>query len=439
MTGGKVQRAVEFVRGEQHGGSSHGRLADHAVDHIAARLVESGMRLVEQPQPGPTNDHSGERRATALTGGKVTHRHVSESIGNTEPIERSIDRADIDARRPRPEAKVLLDAQVVVERGVVTEQTDRPTNSGAVADEVVVENERTARLDPLKAGAHPKQCRLAGPVRALQQDDLTCTDVEIDSGEGRKPAEQGNDAVEGDDGHRKRLPGHPWGTACQPRSCLQYPLYIVSVLRPVFRRVLAVLAATATTSLTTVACSADDGSNSFDRDPAAAADAALDQAAAAFDASVTGDGTTSTVARQQQPNDTTPPTLPGIVVNEYLLAVNECFDRVERLNQGVAGTVTTRLPCDLPHQAQVFSRIAYPADHPSFYPGDDIMEDYALAACYVYFEPWVDAPYETSALDIGAITPNRSNFEDQGYRYIQCYVERSDGEPLVGDARGSGL
>ena len=214
----------------------------------------------------------------------------------------------------------------------------------------------------------------------------------------------------------------------------------MSAPRPVVRRALAVIALMVVTGLVAAACgSDDDDSDDFARDPAAAADAALDAADAAFDASVTGDGTTSTVAQQNQPNDTTPPTLPGIVVNEYLLAVNECFDRVESLNRGVAGIVTTRLPCDLPHQAQVFSRIEYPAEHPSFYPGDDIMEDYALAACYVHFEPWVDSVYETSALDIGVITPERGNFEEQGYRFIQCYVERSDGEPLVGDARGSGL
>ena len=138
----------------------------------------------------------------------------------------------------------------------------------------------------------------------------------------------------------------------------------MSAPRLAVRRVLAVIALMIVTGLVAAACgSDDDDSDDFARDPAAAADAALDAADAAFDASVTGDGTTSTVAQQNQPNDTTPPTLPGIVVNEYLLAVNECFDRVESLNRGVAGIVTTRLPCDLPHQAQVFSRIEYPAGH----------------------------------------------------------------------------
>lgn len=204
-------------------------------------------------------------------------------------------------------------------------------------------------------------------------------------------------------------------------------------------RLLAAIAVMATTALLAGACGGSDDADGFGRDPAAAADAALTAAAAQFDASVTGDGTTSTVPRQNQPNDTTPPTLPGIIVNEFLLAVNECFDRIEDLSGGRLRIITTKLPCDEPHGAQVYSRIEYPAAHPSYYPGDDIMEDYALAACYVHFEPWVDAAYETSALEIRAITPTRQAFEETGYRSIQCYVERSDGEPLVGDARGSRL
>ena len=85
-------------------------------------------------------------------------------------------------------------------------------------------------------------------------------------------------------------------------------------------------------------------------------DAALDAAAAEFDASVTGDGTTSTVAPDNEPDDVTTPTLPGIIVNEFLLAVNECFDRVEDLTGGRLRIITTKLPCDEPHRAQVFGK-----------------------------------------------------------------------------------
>ena len=62
----------------------------------------------------------------------------------------------------------------------------------------------------------------------------------------------------------------------------------MSAPRPVVRRALAVIALMLVTGLVAAACgSDDDDSDDFARDPAAAADAALDAADAAFDASVT--------------------------------------------------------------------------------------------------------------------------------------------------------
>lgn len=202
------------------------------------------------------------------------------------------------------------------------------------------------------------------------------------------------------------------------------------------RRRLAVATAMVVTTLVATSCSSDDADAESLRDPAAAADAILTRRAAEFDPTVDGDGSVST---DTDAPSTTTSTLPGIIVNQFLLTLDECFDRVEALSGGVETVVTTRLPCDEPHLAQIFARVKYPAEHPSFYPGDDIMEDYALATCYVYFEPWVGSLYETSDLEIRAITPPRDAFEDQGYRWIQCYVERGDGEPLTDSARGSGL
>ena len=207
------------------------------------------------------------------------------------------------------------------------------------------------------------------------------------------------------------------------------------------RHRLTIAAALVVTSLVAVSCSADDAADESLRDPAAAADAILTRRAAEFDPTVDGDGS---VAADDEETDTQQPTittstLPGIIVNQFLLTLDECFDRVETLTGGVQTVVTTRLRCDEPHLAQIFARVKYPAEHPSFYPGDDIMEDYALATCYVYFEPWVGSLYETSELEIRAITPPRDAFEEQGYRWIQCYVERSDGGSLTDTARGSGL
>src|SRR4051794_37181729 len=57
---------VELMRREQHGRSAGHRLADEAVDEVAALLVETGVGLVEQPELRTAGEHDRERRATAL-------------------------------------------------------------------------------------------------------------------------------------------------------------------------------------------------------------------------------------------------------------------------------------------------------------------------------------------------------------------------------------
>ncbi len=185
-------------------------------------------------------------------------------------------------------------------------------------------------------------------------------------------------------------------------------------------------------------------------DPAAAADTAL-SAAAARPTTTTSPPPVpvESIPVDLPPIDADTPSLdepyvppgPGDVIIHYNLRTDDCFDRIEELVSGRTRVTTTRLPCDEPHRFQVFGRLDYPAEHPSIYPGDDVMEDFALQSCYRFFEPWVDAVYETSSLEISILTPNQEDFEDDANRYrgIHCVVRRLDGEPLVGTARRSGL
>ena len=191
--------------------------------------------------------------------------------------------------------------------------------------------------------------------------------------------------------------------------------------------------------LLAAACSSDP-EDQVQRDPAAAAANALDEADAEPDPDVTGDGpaTTSSTSTTSTTTSTTT-TVPGIAVNENTLRIDECFNRDEGLSAGRTREITTLVDCDDPHGFQIFFNLQYPADSSFDYPGDDIMEDFALASCYQGFEGWAGAPYETSALEIGVFAPDRNEFEQQSYRTILCYVFRSDGELLLGTARGSGL
>ncbi len=131
---------------------------------------------------------------------------------------------------------------------------------------------------------------------------------------------------------------------------------------------------------------------------------------------------------------TTIPQVRGAVVNQYSLKVGDCFNALERF--GVVDVTTTLIDCDLPHDRQIYFLFDYPAPYPSIYPGDKVMTDYAVQFCYHKFESWVGTAYETSALDIGVTTPTKTNFEnDQApYRKIHCYLERFDGQDLIGDA-----
>ncbi len=201
-------------------------------------------------------------------------------------------------------------------------------------------------------------------------------------------------------------------------------------------------------------CGSGDGAGARPSDPAAAASAALDEqstqpasgpgAATTSDDEEAGDegepdGATTLPPDLSGDEPRDPTTMPGAVINQYVLNIDQCFDRIEDLVSGRTRIITTLLPCSSSHRFQIFGRLDYPAPHPSLYPGDGTMENFALDSCYLRFEDWAGIAYEISELEIGVLTPDRENFEDElaAYRGIHCWVGAVDGEPLVGTARGS--
>ena len=196
----------------------------------------------------------------------------------------------------------------------------------------------------------------------------------------------------------------------------------------------AALALLALLALLAGSCS-DDTDDDADQtsDPAAAVAAAL-EAAGRSTTTVASD----TDEADDEPEQLDPTTIPGQIIDKYSLEVGECFDRLEDLRDGRPVIITTRLDCDEPHHFQIFAALTYPAEHPSLYPGDDIMFDFALRSCYQRFEGWVGTTYELSELEIGVITPDRENFENSAARYrgIHCWVEHVDGDELIGTMQG---
>ena len=129
----------------------------------------------------------------------------------------------------------------------------------------------------------------------------------------------------------------------------------------------------------------------------------------------------------------------GDVVNLHDLEDGVCFNRYSWVQDDRHVELDTRVPCGGPHQHEVYLRTEHPARAGAPWPGDREMEAFARAQCYGAFADFVGEIYELSELELGYLTPSRTDFEheDARFRGIHCYLLRDDGEEMVGSARDS--
>src|SRR5690606_18620246 len=123
----------------EDGGSLAHRLPDEAVDLVTCRVVETRVRLVEQPELRAAGEEARERRPATLAGGQPADRNVAEA-----PVEPEQPEGRLDVRPPRPggappEPHVLVDGQVVVEAARVTEQGDPSADGTGITPQVGAE------------------------------------------------------------------------------------------------------------------------------------------------------------------------------------------------------------------------------------------------------------------------------------------------------------
>jgi len=144
--------------------------------------------------------------------------------------------------------------------------------------------------------------------------------------------------------------------------------------------------------------------------------------------------TTTPVTEVLAATTTTSPEPVGEQVPRYSLQLGDCFNVYDGL------TVITRVPCDQPHDREVFHTEKHPAPHGEPFPGEGAMQRYATDVCYGQFEAFTGGLYEVSSLEIGAFTPTQQNFEDSKARYrtITCFVYQR-GQQLTGSMRGRAM
>ena len=129
----------------------------------------------------------------------------------------------------------------------------------------------------------------------------------------------------------------------------------------------------------------------------------------------------------------------GEVVNLHDVEEGSCFNRYSWVQEDRQVELDTRVPCIGPHQHEVYLRTEHPARAGAPWPGDREMEAFARTQCYGAFADFVGEIYELSELELGYLTPTRADFEHEQARFrgIHCYVQRGDGEEMVGSARDS--
>ena len=125
----------------------------------------------------------------------------------------------------------------------------------------------------------------------------------------------------------------------------------------------------------------------------------------------------------------------GTVAEPYDLLVGTCFNQYRYLDRNdLPAQLTTAIGCTRPHNAQVYAMVIHDAPPGAPYPGEEALNRWGQDQCYDQFEPFVGEVYEKSRLDIGMITPSRTDWEGDDYRRrIACYVFHHQRRLIVGD------
>lgn len=123
----------------------------------------------------------------------------------------------------------------------------------------------------------------------------------------------------------------------------------------------------------------------------------------------------------------------------YELRTGDCFDGGERVAEAIGGERTVRevtaVPCEDPHDNEVFAVFSHPAGEEAAFPGEEEINDFAQDGCLERFPDYVGEPYEESPLELALIAPGAESWEEEDDRAIVCILY-GDG-PLEGSQRSS--
>lgn len=123
----------------------------------------------------------------------------------------------------------------------------------------------------------------------------------------------------------------------------------------------------------------------------------------------------------------------------FSMRVGDCFDDPDRLAAGelLELAEVPGVPCDEPHDNEVFAVFDLPDDEDSPYPGSDAIYTIGLEECLSYFQGYVGIAYKDSRLEIDPFTPTATSWNDKDDREIVCFLYDLTLAPLTGSMLAS--
>jgi hypothetical protein len=122
--------------------------------------------------------------------------------------------------------------------------------------------------------------------------------------------------------------------------------------------------------------------------------------------------------------------------DDLVLQPGQCFNEATTETDDGQERTTWAVGCTETHDAEVYHVVVHAAPPDAIYPGEQEMEEFAVAACYDTFQPWVGVVYALSELEIGIMRPVASTWVD-GDRRVQCSMHDASLEPLTGTTQGA--
>lgn len=152
-----------------------------------------------------------------------------------------------------------------------------------------------------------------------------------------------------------------------------------------------------------------------------------------------GPGPTTTVV-PEPPTVTVPDvTLPSTAVpgggqtgtiSVFELEVGDCISTP-------SGPTVTGVPCDQPHDFEVYALFDVPGGADAAYPGDSAISDTADTGCQGdRFTSYVGEPYATSEIYATSLSPSEATWTQQGDREVVCLARAQSGQ-LTGSVQGA--